>query len=817
MKLIFTFILLNIISNDLNAQIGCIDSSYFSKYNSVNYRGPLFGITQFTKDRANNYYVPGSSNFGFNRSGNTISKFNDANNLIWSKTYIPNTFTNEIGPTYQSGTDSLCNLYFQDTRVNNITGVAYNFLSKFDSSGNFIWGKRFQMLNNPTVYNTMVCNRTINEIGFQFYKFTSFNQTFRNNLICLNPNGDNVWSNQYNNITLPDFNLLGGNNTFCLENDTLLVNATRFFYNASSSTNPNAKHAIQFSKINSKNGDILYEKTFSFFTNQTQSVYHTIQPLIFNYDKVNKQFILFSISNNTTSLYPKSFVISTFDQNLKHIKSVNYLSSVIVGGNNFQVSSNNQISIAINKQLPIFPYPNYSLYVILDSVGEIIHQRRNDLYNIGIQAGGEILFDVNFKKSKIYSLLAAQYAANGCTDCSIYFLENIPFYNKKNDCIGYDNNILFKTPIYFQELININFVKLPGVLLSSIDLNAPSEIINQPLLKTEYCKEVSICDAIQLQPLTQPQKCLSQPLDSFKVIRSPLCLRKTQWQVDTTAMQILNSNDTMLYVKYLHSYTGNIAVTYGGCNLSSSTPITVNTPKTGVFIGNDTTLCPNTAITLNAGQGFKTYAWSTGFGIPSITITQAGKYWVTVIDSCNNQFTDTINISPITATLQVTSTDTICQYDTAFIQLPTNLYNYSWQPSTFSYLKANNVLSLYPKTNTIYTIKANAAKDCILTDTVLIRTKSCPQNIYFPTAFTPNGDGLNDEYKPSLIGNVVYYEFTIFNRWGQKIFSTKTPNKGWNGKINNGQPLMGSYVYTCRYKFFTKKEEVENGTFVLIR
>ncbi len=52
--------------------------------------------------------------------------------------------------------------------------------------------------------------------------------------------------------------------------------------------------------------------------------------------------------------------------------------------------------------------------------------------------------------------------------------------------------------------------------------------------------------------------------------------------------------------------------------------------------------------------------------------------------------------------------------------------------------------------------------------------------IYVPNAFTPNGDGLNDVFRPKGFG-VTKYELTIFDRWGEKIFHTNTFEEGWNG------------------------------------
>jgi gliding motility-associated-like protein len=88
--------------------------------------------------------------------------------------------------------------------------------------------------------------------------------------------------------------------------------------------------------------------------------------------------------------------------------------------------------------------------------------------------------------------------------------------------------------------------------------------------------------------------------------------------------------------------------------------------------------------------------------------------------------------------------------------------------------------------------------------------------IYVPTAFTPNGDGLNDVFKPKL--NCLSYEFhcTIFNRWGQKIFETNDINKGWDGNYSGNKLPPGSYVYYISYKTSTGINKSARGMVVLI-
>ena len=94
--------------------------------------------------------------------------------------------------------------------------------------------------------------------------------------------------------------------------------------------------------------------------------------------------------------------------------------------------------------------------------------------------------------------------------------------------------------------------------------------------------------------------------------------------------------------------------------------------------------------------------------------------------------------------------------------------------------------------------------------------------VFFPNAFSPNGDNLNDGFGP-VFYNVVFdnmkdYTFAIYNRWGQLVFETDNPQARWNGLTkNNGMMEAGVYYYYC--KFTTPHGDVydKKGDITLIR
>jgi gliding motility-associated-like protein len=81
---------------------------------------------------------------------------------------------------------------------------------------------------------------------------------------------------------------------------------------------------------------------------------------------------------------------------------------------------------------------------------------------------------------------------------------------------------------------------------------------------------------------------------------------------------------------------------------------------------------------------------------------------------------------------------------------------------------------------------------CFNADSVNIG--ECPVNVWFPTGFTPNGDGLNDTFRPVGTG-IAKFSMQIFNRWGEMVFDTSDPHEGWEGSFNGTPCPDGNYVF----------------------
>lgn len=110
---------------------------------------------------------------------------------------------------------------------------------------------------------------------------------------------------------------------------------------------------------------------------------------------------------------------------------------------------------------------------------------------------------------------------------------------------------------------------------------------------------------------------------------------------------------------------------------------------------------------------------------------------------------------------------------------------------------------------------------CTNSDTssvLLYNGPDCEGVIYFPNAFTPNSDGLNDRFRPKQL-NIVRFKLLIYNRWGEKVFETDDPSLGWDGTFRGTQCPAGVYVYSSTFGLSLRTDDngKKDGVVMLIR
>jgi len=88
--------------------------------------------------------------------------------------------------------------------------------------------------------------------------------------------------------------------------------------------------------------------------------------------------------------------------------------------------------------------------------------------------------------------------------------------------------------------------------------------------------------------------------------------------------------------------------------------------------------------------------------------------------------------------------------------------------------------------------------------------------IYVPNSFTPNGDGLNDNF--GISGEAIQsFSMRIFNRWGDMIFETSSVTDKWDGTFKGQKAPTGNYVYKIFASGLTGKKVAREGNLTLIQ
>ncbi|MBC7389194.1 MAG: gliding motility-associated C-terminal domain-containing protein [Opitutaceae bacterium] len=231
-------------------------------------------------------------------------------------------------------------------------------------------------------------------------------------------------------------------------------------------------------------------------------------------------------------------------------------------------------------------------------------------------------------------------------------------------------------------------------------------------------------------------------------------------------------------------------------------------PKPVVFLGNDTTVCTNTTLILNAANPGSAYQWNDGTSSQTHVVGSYNKYFVTV-ENNGCKTSDSINIRYDSLPKFSLGPDKLLCVGDNLILKPVDDFSYplTWKDGTTS---RSIVVSNTGTYTASYTTLCGAFRD-----TIVIKSGVC--EVFVPGAFTPNNDGKNDVFR--VIGNMIdKLSFQIYNRWGEKIFETNNKSVGWDGNFHGIMQNSGAYVYYVQYtKIGEDKKYTMKGTLILLR
>lgn len=261
-----------------------------------------------------------------------------------------------------------------------------------------------------------------------------------------------------------------------------------------------------------------------------------------------------------------------------------------------------------------------------------------------------------------------------------------------------------------------------------------------------------------------------------------------------------------------------IATISNQCGTVSDT-LTINQENIPTIpnLGGDTTICGAFSKTLNAGQNanWTRNGTNVGTNVPSITVTQAGNYVVTISNECGTEQANiTISQNPLPF-VSLGADTAICDDPIQLTIGKDDFQSIVWSTNE------TGTSTITIQNDGVYYVTVTDENDCPNSDTIIVGN-NCKNEIWVPSAFTPNGDGINDIfYVRGNPKNTKIDKMIIFDRWGNNIFEIndilpEDPTFGWNGEFKGKKQQLETYGYLIVVSFKNGKNKQIKGNVTLM-
>ena len=246
------------------------------------------------------------------------------------------------------------------------------------------------------------------------------------------------------------------------------------------------------------------------------------------------------------------------------------------------------------------------------------------------------------------------------------------------------------------------------------------------------------------------------------------------------------STNPILTINEIGSYS--VTVTTPCEIVEWTTVVEVLDENTANLLG-DTLLCQDEVLNVNITIANSTYLWEDGSTEPIRTIDANGDYAVTVVAPCvtyEDEFS--VNYIPL-IDLELGMDSFLCFNDIPLVAT-SEFSDYEWSNGS----RDSIVLA---DQEGEYTVRVfNQCEEALDTITIF-ECERC--ELFFPNAFSPNFDGINDEFVPFTPCELTSYDLKIFDRWGNLLYRTTEPTEGWDGTFNGKKMSNDVFVWTAEY------------------
>lgn len=259
------------------------------------------------------------------------------------------------------------------------------------------------------------------------------------------------------------------------------------------------------------------------------------------------------------------------------------------------------------------------------------------------------------------------------------------------------------------------------------------------------------------------------------------------------------------------SYTYIVSSDSAGFVCFVDTMIVTVYPNPSFSLPNDTVyFCENSDVTIDAGGGYSSYLWSNGFLTQTITVSDTGWFAVTVTNNVLCANTDSSYVVKLFLPNFNIPDVIICEGDTAILTTS------SWQGNFLWNTGSTDTLLVVTQTGTYTLTITNTCGSG--TDSIQVLEKPNANISELPNVFSPNGDGLNDEYSIADLEFAEEFVLLIYNRWGRLLFETSDASIVWKGEGDGGsEATPGVYFVILKYKNCYGEETTLNGNIHLFK
>nr|HPN59341.1 gliding motility-associated C-terminal domain-containing protein [Chitinophagaceae bacterium] len=271
-----------------------------------------------------------------------------------------------------------------------------------------------------------------------------------------------------------------------------------------------------------------------------------------------------------------------------------------------------------------------------------------------------------------------------------------------------------------------------------------------------------------------------------------------------------------------------VTSTVGGCSATDQVIVTT-VPYPVANAGPDPTICYNASVQLNASITGSSFNWSPPNYLDNPLILNpvasppgTTQYILSVFDTqgCPKPGKDTILVTILPKVVAFAGRDTSVIVGQPLQFNGTGGTGYFWTPGTsLSSTSIPDPIGNYDGSfdNIRYKLIVTDQAGCADSAYITVRIFKTVPSVFVPTGFTPNNDGLNDVVKPIAVGMKQINYFSIYNRWGQLVFTTRINGQGWDGRIKGELQGTGVYVWMVSAEDYTGKAYFQKGTVTLIR